>query len=78
MRERNRLIWEENRYYETKIKNEIESEISKTQSMTLRGDVPVTYILHEDTMRKSSNPPAERPKNNSCAGIRLSSSNFVF
>jgi hypothetical protein len=49
-----------NRDYE--IKSEIEFEISKMQNMTLRGDVPVKYLLHKDTTKKSSNRPVEPPK----------------
>jgi hypothetical protein len=45
-----RSIWEEDRDYE--IKSKIEFEISKTQNMTLRGDVPVKYLLQKDTMMK--------------------------
>jgi hypothetical protein len=48
------------------------------QNMTSRGDVPVKYILQEDTMRKSINSPVECPQINSCAGIILSNSCFVF
>jgi hypothetical protein len=46
--------------------------------MTSRGRVPVKYILQEDTMRKSNNSPVERAHINLCAGIRLSSSRFLF
>jgi hypothetical protein len=69
---------EDNRDYKIKIKSEIEFEISKTQNMTLRGDVPVTYLLQKYTMRKSSNTPVERLHIHTCAGTRPSNSRFVF
>jgi hypothetical protein len=46
--------------------------------MTLRGDVPVTYLLNKDTTTKSSNPRVERPQIQTRTGTRLYNSRFVF
>jgi hypothetical protein len=48
------------------------------QNMTLRGDVPVKYLLQKDTTRKSSNPSVERAQIHTCTGTKLSNSRFVF
>jgi hypothetical protein len=49
------------------------------QNMTLRGDVPVKYLLQKDTTTKSSNPPVDPPPQiQTCTVTRLSNSRFVF
>jgi hypothetical protein len=47
------------------------------QNMTLRGDVPVKYLLQKDYMSKSSNPHAECPQIHTYAGTRLFNIRFV-
>jgi hypothetical protein len=46
--------------------------------MTLHGDVPVKFLLHEDTMKNSSNLPVERPQIHTWTVTVLSNSRFAF